>query len=292
MQTLDALQFAHALTRKETAHKGDCGKVLLVGGATSMAGALTLSARASLHSGAGWTVLMMFDSACAHLISDQPELMVHDACTTTPEQALSSITPDVIAIGPGLGQGAHAKAWLGTCLNWHGPLIIDADALNLLASHADLLEDLRGRTEDTTLTPHPGEAARLLSRSVQAVQLDRQQAILDLVDLAHCSVVLKGHHTLLLEPLGEIHKCAQGNPGMAVGGMGDVLTGCIAALAAQGVKHSLSLWQATCLGVQVHAMAADSMLQDGTGPIGMTPSELILYIRKILNQSLALMPAE
>jgi len=286
MKTLDALQLVHALNRSQTAHKGDGGKVLLVGGAVSMAGALTLSAKACLYCGAGWILLMMFDAASAHLISDQPELMVHDANTTTAEDAIALIGPDVIAIGPGLGQGEYAKRWLSTCLDWNGPLIIDADALNILATHADLLERLSGRTQATTLTPHPGEAARLLSRTTQAVQLDRGKAIKDLVQMTRCTVVLKGHHTLIHGPDQEIQTCIQGNPGMAVGGMGDVLTGCIAALAAQGIKHSLSLWQATCLGVQVHASAADLMREEGLGPIGMTPSELILYIRKLMNQLL------
>jgi len=283
MNILDALYLINVLKRSQTAHKGDCGKGLLVGGAVGMAGALTLSAKACLYSGAGWTILMMFDSASAHLMSDQPELMVHDANTTTAKDAIASIRPDVIAIGPGLGQGALAKRWLSACLDWNGPLIIDADALNILATHADILQHLRNRIGSTTLTPHPGEAARLLSRSVQEVQLDRNQAIKDLVQMTRCTVVLKGHHTLIHGPDQEIQTCIQGNPGMAVGGMGDVLTGCIAALAAQGIKHSLGLWQATCLGVQVHASAADVMQQEGLGPIGMTPSELILNVRKLMN---------
>jgi hydroxyethylthiazole kinase-like uncharacterized protein yjeF len=283
IKTLNALALTSALKRKDTAHKGDCGKVLLIGGAPSMAGALTLAAKSALYSGAGWTVLMMFDSACAHLISDQPELMIHDAHSVKPEEALRTIQPDVVAIGPGLGQSALAHAWLRTCLHWEGSLIVDADALNLVASDPSLLERLQNRTHATTLTPHPGEAARLLACSPNDIQLNRERAVRHLTELTRCIVVLKGHQSLVHAPHCDVLMCNQGNPGMAVGGMGDVLTGCIAALAAQGVHHALSLWQATCLGVQVHACAADLMLKEGTGPIGMTPSELLVYVRQVLN---------
>ncbi len=251
-----------------------------------MAGALTLSAKSALYSGAGWTVLMMFDGACAHLNNDQPEFMVHDAHTASPQEALGSIQPDVVAIGPGLGQSELAHQWLSACLHWDGLLVVDADALNLLASDPALLERLQNRTQATTLTPHPGEAARLLGCTAHEIQLDREKAVRQLTELTHCIVVLKGHQSLIHAPRFDVQMCAQGNPGMAVGGMGDVLTGCIAALAAQGVRHHLSLWDATCLGVQVHAIAADLMLKAGKGPIGMTPSELALYIRQVLNQEL------
>ncbi len=286
IKPLNALALTSALKREVTAHKGDCGKVLLIGGAQSMAGALTLSAQSALYSGAGWTVLMMLDGACAHLNSQHPEFMIHDAQCITPEEALRAIQPDVVAIGPGLGQSELAHRWLSSCLRWSGSLIVDADALNLLASDPALLACLQNRTHDTALTPHPGEAARLLNCSVYDIQLNREKAIRQLTELTRCIVVLKGHQSLIHAPHVDVQMCNQGNPGMAVGGMGDVLTGCIAALAAQGVRHHLSLWDATCLGVQVHASAADWMLKDGKGPIGMTPSELVLYIRQVLNHAL------
>jgi len=290
MQTLDALKLIDSLKRAETAHKGDNGKVLLIGGAARMAGALVLAAKASLYSGAGWTILMMFDAASAHLVSDQPELMVHDAHLMSPHEALQAIQPDVMAIGPGMGQGPLAQEWLLAALHWQGPLIIDADGLNILASKGELLNILRTRSHPTTLTPHPGEAARLLSCTAEAVQCDRAEAISKLTQLTQCHVVLKGHRSLIMSVGLDIHECMSGNAGMAVGGMGDVLTGCIAALAAQGLHHGLDLWQATCLAVELHARAADLMLQEGLGPIGMTPSELTVYLRKVLNQHLGSSP--
>jgi len=106
------------------------------------------------------------------------------------------------------------------------------------------------------------------------------------VALTKSVVVLKGQHTLLASPQHPVQQCLQGNPGLAVAGMGDVLTGCIAALAGQGVRHGLNLWQAAALGVQMHAIAGDYLLAKGIGPIGMTPSELAQEIRNVLNLSL------
>ena len=286
MPDLDTLMLVQALRRDEKAHKGDNGKVLLIGGDAGMAGALMLSAKASLFCGAGWTVLEMLDASSSNMISSQPELMVHNAHSIAPSIALQTIAPDVIAIGPGLGQSALAQQWLIASLLWTGPLVIDADGLNILASQPELMDRLCKRDSPTTLTPHPGEAARLLSSSVLEVQSDRTQAVLSLSQLTQCQVVLKGHHTLITAPDQDLYICKAGNSGMAVGGMGDVLTGCIAALAAQGLARDLSLWQATALGVELHARAADLMLHEGLGPIGMTPSELIIFIRKLINLQL------
>jgi len=274
MKTLSALHLAGRLARHPAAHKGDAGKVLLIGGAPSISGALVLAGQAALHSGAGWIVLMMLDAKSAHVVATQAELMVHDANAYVPDQAIADIAPDVIAIGPGLGFGEQAVQWLKAALSWHGPLIVDADALNLLSSTPALLTQLKTRTAPTCLTPHPGEAARFLKITNQVVQDDRVASITQLVDQTHAIIVLKGQHTLVASPTHAVHQCTEGNAGMAVGGMGDVLTGCIAALAAQGIKHQLDLWDATCLGVQVHALAGDTLVKKGIGPIGLTPSEL------------------
>ena len=285
MQILQALPLARKLVRQADDHKGDSGRVVLIGGAPSMAGALVLAGQGALYSGAGYGLLMMLDPASAHVLPAQPELMVHDAALWEPAHAFVSLRPDAVAIGPGLGRSAVAVQWLRVALAWEGPLVVDADAIQLVADHPVLLEALRARQHPATLTPHPGEAARLLQTDVAGVQADRHSAIRRLVLHTRSIVVLKGRHTLLAAPDNPIEQCADGNPGMAVAGMGDVLTGCIAALAAQGVRKQLSLWQATCLGVQLHAQAADQLVQSGVGPIGLTPMELAAQLRATLNRA-------
>ena len=287
MQTLNALGFARALARRSDAHKGDAGRVLLIGGAPTMAGALLLAGRGALYSGAGYSLLMMLDPSSAHVLPSQPELMVHDAALWEPAHAIDTLRPDALAIGPGLGRSAQALHCLRAALAWQGPLVIDADAINLLADNPPLLDALRERQHPTTLTPHPGEAARLLACDAAQVQADRPAAIRRLVAHTRCIVVLKGRHTLIGAPDHPVEQCQDGNPGMAVAGMGDVLTGCIAALAAQGVRAGLDLWQATCLAVQVHALAADELVGAGVGPIGLTPGEVAVRIRHVVNRAAA-----
>ena len=284
MNALDALPLAHRLLRSPDAHKGDSGKVLVIGGAPTMAGALVLAGKSALYSGAGYTVLIVLDSASAHVVPEQPELMVHAASRyADPAQALATIAPDVIAIGPGLGLDEVAQCWLQAALAWDGPLVIDADALTLLATHAHLLDALRKRPPPASLTPHPGEAARLLGCSNHEVQADRAQALQKLVAHTASIVVLKGQHSLVGAPGHTPQRCMEGNPGMAVGGMGDVLTGCMAALAAQGLRHHLNLFEATCLAVQAHALAADHLVARGVGPVGLTPMEVVVEIRRVIN---------
>ena len=288
--TLNALSLASRLKRGPAEHKGDAGKVVLIGGAPGMAGALLLAGNACMHLGAGWTILEMLDPSSAHACVDHPELMIRLA-NAEALNGLSNMNPDVIAIGPGLGNSALALSGLEKALNIPSiPLIIDADALNLIASSKGLLKTLRERNQQypsqTVLTPHPGEAAQLLQCSSTDIQSDRLGSIERLVELTGSIVVLKGQHTLLASPLNSIAVCEEGNPGMGTGGMGDILTGSIAAIAAQGVKHHLSLWEAAEIAVQLHALAADSLVSKGVGPIGLTPSETILEMRSLLNKLL------
>jgi len=255
-----------------------------------MAGALMLSGSAALHLGAGWTILEMLDPTAAHAMPEQAELMVRLASFNAPEQ-LETTAPDVIAIGPGLGFSALARNWLRASLCYPKvPLVIDADALNLISDNPEFLDLLKQRNQIfpgmTVLTPHPGEAAHLLNTIASVIQADRFAAVLDLVKLTDCIIALKGQHTLIASPLHPAVQCAQGNPGMAVGGMGDVLTGTIAAIAAQGIHHNLNLWESTCIGVQLHASAADSLVAQQIGPNGLTPTEVILEMRSLLNKLL------
>ena len=287
---LRSLELITRLKRAPAEHKGNAGKVLLIGGAPGMAGALILAGSAALHLGAGWTMLEMLDPTSAHAMPEQAELMVRLASFNAQEQ-LETTAPDVIAIGPGLGFSALARDWLATSLCYPKvPLVIDADALGLIADNTEFLDLLKKRNQAypgmTVLTPHPGEAAHLLNTIASVIQADRFAAVLNLVKLTDCIVALKGQHTLVSSPLHPAVQCAQGNPGMAVGGMGDVLTGTIAAIAAQGIHHNLNLWESSCIGVQLHAFAADSLVAQQIGPIGLTPTEVILEMRSLLNKLL------
>ena len=285
---LNALEWLHRLKRQATEHKGSAGKVLLIGGAPGMAGALLLAGKASLHLGAGWNILEMLDPASAHALPEQAELMIRCAAPSAAE-VLTQSNPDVIAIGPGLGDSHLAKEYLTASLRYPNiPLIIDADGLNLIATDAKLLTLLKNRNHafpgQSTLTPHPGEAGKLLTLSNQAVQANRLDAINKLVALTDSIVVLKGHESLIADPTHTPLICKQGNPGMGTGGMGDILTGAIAAIAAQGIRHHINLWESTCIAVQLHATAADNLVQKQIGPIGLTPSEVILEMRALLNK--------
>ena len=284
---LNALGLIKNLKRNPAEHKGDAGKLLLVGGAPGMLGALVLTGNAALHLGAGWTILEALDPAASVALNEHPELMIK-AASAQPTAALIANNPDLIAIGPGLGNSPLAYDWVSACLDFPQiPLVIDADALNLIASHKAFLEALQKRNQLfsglSVITPHPGEAARLLKQSTEQVQQHRPESIQRLVELTGSIVVLKGQHTLIQSLQHECLQCNQGNPGMGTGGMGDVLTGSIAALAVQGVRHKLDLWSATGIAVQLHALAADTLVQSGVGPIGLTPSETILEMRKLLN---------
>ena len=290
LQALSPLGPLMRLKREPAEHKGHAGKAVLIGGAPGMAGALLLAGNACLHLGAGWTILEMLDPASARADSNQPELMIRLA-NNEPSEALNQNQPDVIAIGPGLGNSALAIKWLKACLAYPKvPLIIDADALNLIADSTELLSALQLRNQQfpgqSILTPHPGEAAQLLKSSSAEIQVDRFSSLHQLVQLTQSMVVLKGQHTLIAGPQHSAVQCEAGNPGMGTGGMGDVLTGSITAIAAQGVHHHLNLWDSSCIAVQLHACAADSLVQKGVGPIGLTPSEVIIEMRSLLNKLL------
>lgn len=287
---LESLKLVSRLKRAPSEHKGDAGKVLVIGGAPGMAGALLLAGSASLHLGAGWTILEMLDPTSAHAVSEQAELMIRLASFDAKTQ-IASTKPDLIAIGPGLGFSALAKEWLEASLRYPAvPLVIDADALNLIADNPTFLELLLSRNQlypnQSVITPHPGEAAHLLDTNSEVIQIDRLRALSQLVNLTQSIAVLKGQHTLIASPSYAPVRCMQGNPGMASGGMGDVLTGSIAAIAAQGIRHNLTLWEATCIAVELHASAADSLVAKQVGPIGLTPSEVIMEMRSILNKLL------
>lgn len=289
---LSALELRHQFIRNPTDHKGQGGRVVVIGGANGMLGAVVLAGIAALYCGAGWVDLRFLAQPRPLLIPEHPELMVSDAADLIKQQTPSNLESSVIAIGPGMGHGQLALDLLYKVIQTDTPIVLDADALNLLSENELLIEALRTRKSPTVLTPHPGEAARLLKISTEKVQQNRNQALAQLVELTHSVVVLKGHGTLCGAPNQVAEICHAGNSGMGSGGMGDTLTGIIAALVSQGRFRGVSAWDATRLGVALHANAADNLVKgnvlgensiEPVGPIGLTASEVVLEVRKILN---------
>jgi hydroxyethylthiazole kinase-like uncharacterized protein yjeF len=232
--------------RGSASHKGDYGRCLLIGGDEGMGGALILAAEAALRCGVGLARAATRSNHCLPLLARRPECMVEAVEHRNDLEPLLP-WPDAIAVGPGLGQAPWGEQLLHAALAAGRPLVVDADALNLLARR-----QAWPLPPNCIITPHPGEAARLLGASVAEVQADRFAAAQGLWELTGSVVVLKGPGTLVCGP-GATAVCAAGNPGMASGGMGDVLTGVIAALLAQG----LAPLQAARRGVLLHSLAAD-----------------------------------
>jgi hydroxyethylthiazole kinase-like uncharacterized protein yjeF len=254
-------------------NKGDFGSVAVIGGAPGMAGAALLAARAALLCGAGRVYAGLLDTRIG-LDPTNPELMVTGAAAIPP-----LAPPGCLVVGPGLGQSDMARAALRTALEIEQPLLLDADALNLIAADLALRAAVCARTAPTVLTPHPGEAGRLLASSAAEVQRDRAGSVLRLSDDFHAVAVLKGAGTLVKAPGGERWRNNSGNPGQAAPGMGDVLAGIIAALIAQG----MAVEAAAVVGVWLHGAAADLAVTEGLGPRGLTASELLPRARQLLN---------
>ncbi|MDX1461302.1 MAG: NAD(P)H-hydrate dehydratase, partial [Xanthomonadales bacterium] len=231
--------------RRQNSHKGQYGHVLVVGGARGMPGAARLAGEAALRSGAGLVTVATHPEHTCLVTAARPELMVH---STGSGDELEAILPGVttLAVGPGLGQGDWGRGLLELCLSQPLPVVVDADGLNLLSGMAL-------RRSDWVLTPHPAEAARLESCATKDIQADRVGAAQQLAARYGATVVLKGCGTVVADPDGRYSICSLGNPGMATAGSGDVLTGVIAALIAQG----LDVQTAARVGVAAHAAAGD-----------------------------------
>ena len=259
--------------RRHNSNKGSNGTVELIGGATGMCGALILASRAALYAGAGRIIAGFIDNPPAY-DPVRPEIMCRPAIHLMKNPA------SIVVIGPGSGNSIASfdllsHALLGT--NW---LVIDADALNLMSQQPALMALCNGRDKATTLlTPHPLEAARLLGCSVEAIQSDRISAAKKLARRYSSVAILKGSGTVIADPSGNVVINPTGNAGLASGGTGDVLAGICGALAAQ--HHSL--WQAALAATYFHGAAADSLVRQGVGPVGLCASELLVEIRKFLN---------
>lgn len=255
-------------------HKGQFGSVTVLGGGNGMIGAALLAGRAALKLGAGCVhVGLLADNAPA-VDLQQVELMLHPA-----HNALKQLPLNVIAIGCGMGHNLSAQKILHDALKLEVTLVLDADALNMLAMRPDLRSLLSTRKAASIITPHPGEAARLLGITVEEVQADRHNAALALMKRMNCAVILKGAGSLCVNRQGEIWLNKTGNPGMSSPGMGDVLSGMLAAFIAQG----LSIDNAMLLAVHLHGAAGDALAAQQAS-IGMTATEVTEWSRWLLNQ--------
>ncbi len=291
LQTTEHFKLMKRLPKRPAdSHKGQFGTVSVIGGATGMTGAALLAGRAALKMGAGCVhvVLLAEDAPSVDIV--QPELMIHRTSDLPdfhpylpPEKrkeanVKSIFNADVLAVGCGMGTDSAAQKMLGDALQSPAALVLDADALNLLATHLSLREMLSARKNQTVLTPHPGEAARLLACSTAEIQQNRIAAIQKLAAMFHCTIVLKGNHSLCATSDG-LHVNHTGNPGMSAPGMGDVLTGMIASLIAQGMNAD----DALLLAVHLHGAAGDELSSQGIA-IGMTATEVTDCARRLLNQ--------
>ena len=256
-------------------HKGNHGRLLVIGGDEGMAGALRIAGEGALRAGAGLVSVLTRLENCSQVQSGRPELMVRGI----EESDMRDVLPErlewasVIAIGPGLGKHDWGRRLLNTTIEQEVPVLVDADGLNLLA-------EAPKQNSKWILTPHPGEAASLLACTVPEVENDRFHAVAELQRKYGGVAVLKGRGTLICDGK-QTYVAPVGNPGLATGGSGDLLTGIIAALLAQGLPPI----RAACCGVCVHGEAAD--LAAEAGQRGMLASDLLPFVRRLVNPGIS-----
>jgi NAD(P)H-hydrate epimerase len=256
--------------RAPASHKGRFGHVLLIGGDRGFGGAILLSAQSALRSGAGMVSVATRSEHVPAALARVPEAMVLG--TSSANQLMGLLQKvSVLVVGPGLGQAAWGRSLLSAAANAPLPQVWDADALNLLA------EEQVSLPKGCVITPHPGEAARLLGMSTAEVQADRPAAAQALSKKYTAVVVLKGAGSLIAHPDGRLALCHQGHPAMASAGLGDVLAGLLGALLAQG----MAAFDAACLAVWLHANAGE---QQGKLGRGLAASDLIPAIRQLLEE--------
>jgi hydroxyethylthiazole kinase-like uncharacterized protein yjeF len=266
--------FREALKRRpRNFHKGQAGSLGILGGAEGMTGAALLAGRAALKLGAGKVFLGVLEEDFPGVDFAQPELMIRHV-----DDALG-LDLDALVVGPGMGDGERAETVLGAALASDIPCVLDADALNLLSQNAAFREACARRGAATIVTPHPAEAARLLGSSVASVQADRIKAARMISEHLKAHVVLKGNGSIVAARDGHWFINATGNPGMASAGMGDVLAGLLGALLAQRYSGE----SAAVLGTHLHGAAADELARSGSGPVGLTASEVLDASRRLWN---------
>ncbi len=256
--------------RDKELHKGDCGKVLVIAGSKGMAGAAILSARGALRSGAGLVRVSIPEELFPILQVGVPEATC--ISRSLPPERLGQY--QAIVIGPGLGDDLSNAPLIHTVLKSNCPaIVLDADGLNLLAGSGSLKEAAKAAGERLIITPHPGEAARLLGCSNAEINSDRVGSVCRLTEQFGANTVLKGAGTLVATPNGKTYINTTGNPGMATGGSGDVLSGIIGALAGQGC----SCLAAAACGVYIHGFAGD-IASKALGEYGMIASDIAAMI--------------
>jgi len=260
--------------RPRDSHKGMFGTVAIIGGATGMVGAALLAGRAALKLGTGCVHVGLLAENAPVVDPLQPELMLRPAADTLHLPGIQ-----VLVVGCGLGCEPAPQKLLYDALRSDNALVLDADALNILALRPDLCDDLRQRKAATVLTPHPAEAARLLDCTTAEVQADRVAATRQLAQRFAATVVLKGADSLCATHDGRLFVNHTGNPGMSAPGMGDVLAGMVAAFIAQGMGADAAL----LLAVHLHGAAGDALAEQKAS-IGMTATELTEWARWLLNQ--------
>ena len=269
-----ALFAPHLQARDNNSHKGSFGDVTVIGGAHGMAGAPVLSSRAALYGGAGRVFVAMLEPGPAY-DSAHPELMMRAAAQVSFERSC-------VVIGPGMGSEPLAHELLERALASSAPLVIDADALNLIASMPSL-QAMLPRAAPTVMTPHPLEAARLLGVDSATVQADRLASARTLAARFGACVLVKGAGSVMARADGHVAINTTGNPGLATAGSGDVLAGLCGALLAQGWPA----WEALVGAVWMHGAAADLLVDEGAGPIGLTAGELPAALRTVRNRLVA-----
>jgi hydroxyethylthiazole kinase-like uncharacterized protein yjeF len=258
--------------RPRNFHKGMAGSLGILGGARGMTGAALLAGRGALRLGAGRVYVGLLQED-AFVDFAFPEIMLRHA------DELLGLDLDAVLAGPGLGRSEHAATLVGAVLASELPCVLDADALNLMAEDRDLRDACARRAAETLLTPHPAEAGRLLESGTAAVQADRVAAARALAQRYNAHVVLKGNGSVLVARDSHLFINTSGNPGMASAGMGDVLSGILGALLAQGYSGEAAL----VLGVHLHGAAADALAASGAGPVGLTAGEVTEAARRLWN---------
>ncbi len=260
--------------RAADAHKGDFGHVLVIGGDTGYGGAALMAAEAAARTGAGLVSIATRPEHIPAILARRPEIM---ACGVVSGQELEPLLarPTVLVVGPGLGRSPWSEQMLQQAVKSGLPLVLDADALNILAGGRVVPASVK--RDNWLLTPHPAEAARLLGQTTAEVQADRFAAVRAIQSKYNASVILKGAGSLVASAEGSVGVVTDGNPGMATGGMGDVLSGILGGLIAQG----LSLADAARLGAVVHACVAD-LAADEHGQRSLLATDLIPYLGELL----------
>ncbi|MSR77310.1 MAG: NAD(P)H-hydrate dehydratase [Candidatus Omnitrophica bacterium] len=272
--------------RKKKSHKGDFGRVLIVAGSQGMTGAAELASLAALRTGAGLVSLAVPEAVYSIVARRvRADVMVHPfASTSAGTFSLKCLKPlkkmisaqTILALGPGLSQHPETQKLVRKLIRETPiPVVLDADGLNAFAGHKRELQDLSGRA---VLTPHPGEFKRLFGGKLSAGESDRKKCAFEIAQQGPWVIVLKGWHTIVAKK-NKLYVNMTGNPGMAKGGFGDVLTGMIAALAAQG----FSLWDSARFGVFLHGLVADQAIRK-TGEASLMASDLLDYLPVIIKQ--------